>query len=427
MLDQLSGADLKCLLDTIGAPVFMAEVQPDGAFIYLCLNVELEAAVGLQMQDYAGRTVSELMPEEQAQRVQAQYALCLQSGQSVEFEEFFRFPKGERWWRTTLRPVRDGSGQARRILGASFDITDYKRTRETLRYQHMLLKVQQELMPDGILISDESGNCLSWNTRFKEIWRLDEEQLRQGWEIMLPLTMGLMVDPEAFMKRIEGVYLDLHEAIEEEELKLKDGRTLVWYSRGLTEESEINNGRVWYFRDITQRKAHERRLRELAITDGLTRLWNRRHFLEMSVQVLQRARREQESLSVLLLDIDHFKCVNDSHGHAAGDAALQAVAFTLPQCLRASDLWCRWGGEEFAIVLANTSPQDAAVVSERVRAAIEALEVVHEGRRLRVTASLGLSNWRPHEVTLEPALQRADEALYQAKQTGRNRICTVLA
>jgi diguanylate cyclase (GGDEF)-like protein len=129
-------------------------------------------------------------------------------------------------------------------------------------------------------------------------------------------------------------------------------------------------------------------------------------------------------LSVLLLDIDHFKRINDTFGHQAGDAVLRAVGKTLGGTARRSDICARWGGEEFIIVLAQTELSSAVLVAERVRKLLEGLDVQTEkGERVPVTASVGVASLYMSD-TLESFLDRADKAMYLAKSTGRNRICT---
>jgi len=169
----------------------------------------------------------------------------------------------------------------------------------------------------------------------------------------------------------------------------------------------------------------EARIREMAITDELTGLRNRRHIHARLDEELVRARRSGRPLSVAMFDVDHFKRVNDRHGHDAGDAVLRAVAAMAQRACRASDLLARYGGEEFLAVLPETDADAAGGIAERLRAWLEAMRVDHGGAAITVTASFGVA-------TLDPAspgpadgaalLKRADEALYRAKGAGRNRV-----
>lgn len=173
--------------------------------------------------------------------------------------------------------------------------------------------------------------------------------------------------------------------------------------------------------DITARKDEEQRTQKLVRTDMLTGVLNRRAFFDYGEAVRALAARHGRPVPLAMLDIDHFKRLNDTHGHAAGDLALQAFATACRDCLRPYDLFARIGGEEFAVMLVDTSPEEARSVLDRLRAAVEALELDVQGEHLRVTVSLGLAVIPP-QGSLDFALSQADAALYRAKREGRNRL-----
>lgn len=173
--------------------------------------------------------------------------------------------------------------------------------------------------------------------------------------------------------------------------------------------------------DITQRKLEEQRTQQLVSTDMLTGVLNRRAFFDYGEAMRSHAARQGRSVPLAMLDIDYFKRLNDTHGHAVGDLALQAFAMTCRDCLRPYDLFARIGGEEFAIMLVDTLPEEAWGVLDRLRAAVEAIELEVADTTLRITVSLGLAVLPP-EGSLELALSQADQALYRAKHEGRNRL-----
>jgi diguanylate cyclase (GGDEF)-like protein len=163
-------------------------------------------------------------------------------------------------------------------------------------------------------------------------------------------------------------------------------------------------------------------VQRLASEDELTRLLNRRAFVEQMTHELARCRRYGYPLSVVMLDVDHFKSVNDHYGHASGDTVLAHVGATLRQVVRTTDLVARWGGEEFVVAFTSTPLGGAAVVAERIRHALESASVeAPSGEKLSVTASLGASSLQPGD-SVDTVLDRADRAMYQAKQQGRNRV-----
>lgn len=161
---------------------------------------------------------------------------------------------------------------------------------------------------------------------------------------------------------------------------------------------------------------------ELASTDGLTGLYNRRHFEELVRQELERNRRYSRNSAILLVDLDRFKQINDRHGHEVGDLCLQVMARTLVEEFRRSDIIARYGGEEFIVFLPETTTGEAEQAAERLRARVEAQEFVPDAPGTRVTASVGVAYIRAGDTRLDEHVRRADEALYKAKDAGRNRV-----
>ncbi|WP_409519919.1 GGDEF domain-containing protein [Pulveribacter sp.] len=163
-------------------------------------------------------------------------------------------------------------------------------------------------------------------------------------------------------------------------------------------------------------------VRELATRDELTGLPNRRFMMEMLQLEIRRSQRSQHSLLVAQLDLDHFKAVNDTHGHAAGDEALRAFARTVTRCVRSSDVLARWGGEEFVLLMCNTPAAEGTRLLERVRRAVAASPVALPGlATVGLTVSIGAARVQPGEG-MNAVLQRADKALYTAKRQGRDRV-----
>ena len=185
----------------------------------------------------------------------------------------------------------------------------------------------------------------------------------------------------------------------------------IWYSDFLKSRSLI---------DLEETKA---KLKFLASTDSLTNTFNRRHFLELSEQKITRAQAPDSHASFLLFDIDHFKKINDEHGHIIGDQILQGIAQLCMKYLRTDDILGRFGGEEFVILLPNTKLEDARNIAERLRMLIAETPLETEVGWLNITISIGITyTERTNSVNLNQLLSRADRAMYLAKQKGRNRV-----
>lgn len=183
---------------------------------------------------------------------------------------------------------------------------------------------------------------------------------------------------------------------------------------------------IGVIRDITERRAFERDLLRLANEDSLTGLPNRRRFLERLEEEVRRAQRYGHPLALLMADLDHFKNINDTHGHAAGDVLLKRFAHVARTTLRETDLAGRLGGEEFAILLPDTGLDGACVQAERLRKAIFASVIQYEGKPIFVTVSLGVAVLQSEDQNLDNLLERADSHLYEAKRAGRNRVVSSL-
>ncbi len=179
--------------------------------------------------------------------------------------------------------------------------------------------------------------------------------------------------------------------------------------------------------EIATRKEYEQALEQIATTDPLTRIKNRRSFFELAEKEMNRARRYNQPLAILLFDIDHFKKVNDTYGHLVGDQVLVSLAKTCQVNLRNFDILARYGGEEFVVLMPETDQQAAVVAAERLRVLVAQSQIQSQFLKttpyVSITISLGVMSWQgKSELALKTLIQRADEALYQSKQQGRNRV-----
>ena len=172
-------------------------------------------------------------------------------------------------------------------------------------------------------------------------------------------------------------------------------------------------------------KIAQANLEKMATTDFLTGIYNNRYFFETGTKEIQRAKRFNNPLAVIMIDIDHFKYFNDTFGHAAGDRVLTEIAQICKKNLRNIDILARLGGEEFAVILPSTTAVNAETVAENLRVAIAAAKLEFVSEKIKITASFGIGELTSEDKHIENILERADAALYEAKRTGRNRVISV--
>lgn len=216
--------------------------------------------------------------------------------------------------------------------------------------------------------------------------------------------------------------LEEHELVSNAEIELKKTTGEVFTTLYSATPLQLGEENVFFvaFSDITERKEMEKALEEAARTDYLTGTLNRRSFSGRALDERHRADRNNHSLCLFMLDIDHFKKINDTYGHDVGDDALKELVKLVEQNLRTSDAFGRVGGEEFIILLPETDMEGAWILAERVRTSIEENELeMSTGRKLRMTVSGGLAEWT-QDQSYEEVLKQVDECLYKAKHSGRN-------
>ena len=300
------------------------------------------------------------------------------------------------------------------------DVTDQQLADFRLRKALALLQATLDATAEGIMVVDKDDQIVSFNRRLVEMWGIPDSVLSSGnRRKVTEFVSEQLTNPEEYRARVERVYQD-SEAESNDILEFTDGRVFERASRPQRVDGETV-GRVWCFRDVTERKRLEERLSYQAFHDPLTGLPNRALFQDRLAHSAVRMIRAGGRLAVLFVDLDNLKAVNDSLGHAAGDAVLEAAAQAISGCLRACDSVARLGGDEFGILLEEVRDLDDALGSaERVLAAIRR-PLVAAGREIGVTASIGVAIAIPG-VSTDQLLSNADLATFAAKELGGDRI-----
>ena len=295
-----------------------------------------------------------------------------------------------------------------------------------LRQQEEQYRGIFENSTEGIFLADAAGRLLTVNQALVELLAPPPGLIGPGagGEAALAETAtvaSLFFDHADF--RVFEQVLEASGRVRRMEVRLVTPRGPVWCLVGAS-VIEPDGHVVGMTQDISARKALEDDLVRRATSDSLTGLANRRGFFENAVRAQAAAARSRAPLGMIMVDVDHFKNVNDAYGHDVGDAVLRAVAGRLRDCVRVSDMVGRVGGEEFAVLCPGTDLAGGEELAERLRQALEGLCVEAGGQCVRVTASFGVAVLTDG-LDAEPAacLARADKALYAAKRGGRNRVC----
>src|ERR1700691_5199679 len=312
-------------------------------------------------------------------------------------------------------------GAEKRCFVAVFDnITERKQAEEALLFKTALLEAQAETTLDGILAVDESDHIVLANKQFGRHFEMPKEMLSaQDGVVVLQHVRDKVEAPDAFVERVKYLYSHRDEK-SSDEVRLKNGKVFDRYSAPLVDSKGRYRGRIWYFRDITDRRVAEDRVQHLAYYDALTGLANRTLLQDRLTKALAGARRYKHKVALLFLDLDRFKDINDSLGHSVGDLLLQQVAERLKKWGRDQDTVARLGGDEFLITLTQVKESvDAAVGSERLMDAMTT-EFVVQGHPLNIGCSIGISIFPEHGADAETLIKNADAAMYSVKENGRN-------
>lgn len=322
---------------------------------------------------------------------------------------------------------KDGVGEEVVWTGMLSDITERKRIEAELRDSEATFRNLFETVPLGVVYQASDGQITAANPAAQRILGLSLEQL-QGRTSVDPRWKAQRADGSPFPGEEHPSMVALRTGQPVRDVVMGVARsddTQVWIL--VNAVPQFRQGRLSEvyatFEDITERRRLEQELRQQAATDFLTGVANRRSFMSRLGEEFERVRRHPEASSCLLtLDLDHFKRVNDTHGHAVGDAVLCHVVQVLLHHSRRIDVLGRTGGEEFALLLPDTGEAEALRLAERLREAVQAAPVDHQGAAIAMTVSIGASRIAPDDASAGLALWRADEALYRAKRLGRNAV-----
>ncbi|MDR3087815.1 MAG: diguanylate cyclase, partial [Azoarcus sp.] len=323
----------------------------------------------------------------------------------------------------TIAPSLDNNGVIQHFIATKTDFTEHKAARAELEIAHSHLNAVVENFPGALVMEDTQGRIVLLNQYLFELMGLpgtNDYVLGKPIQPLMLFSSRAVESNQVFMDRVDALRAALR-PVYGEELNFKDGR---WIERDFIPIHLHNNliGFLYIYRDISQRKRHARELWQLATSDPLTGIANRRAFFEDIERERARLARYPGEAAVLMIDIDHFKQINDTYGHAAGDAMLGHVVRQMRKLLRESDILARLGGEEFAILLPQANLEGALGLAERIRKVLEDNPLNYNDIPIHVTTSVGVTIMTASDLNTDQTMSRADHALYEAKRNGRNRV-----
>ncbi len=294
---------------------------------------------------------------------------------------------------------------------------------QLLQGNHRALLLVIDALPFPIYYKDLDGKYLGCNKAYAEYVGIDREQLigKTVFEIFDRIPAAIFAASDQELLNSPGIQIyetPVHR-------QGQDTIYIKFHKATFHEQDGTVAGLIGAIIDITEQKTLEKKFQRLATYDDLTAIYNRREGRKQLRKLCKDAVRKQRPISVILLDLDDFKRINDTYGHDTGDVVLKTAAQCLDRYSRANDFVCRYGGEEFLIILPETSLTEAVMIAERYRKELQSLKIqITSDEDLGVTASLGVSQLDNEFTDREMMLKQADTALYKAKEKGKNQVCS---
>jgi len=409
----------RVLIDSLQDAIFVVE---EGMLVYV--NQRMAVMLGYELSEIIGHPFIEFVAAEDQRLVLERYQARI-SGEAVpeQYDLRVRTAQGSVICCALNINLHESPQGHTVTIGSARDVTRQKAELSELQTSQLELKSIFDQLPDVFYRTNMQGIITMISPFCFDVIGYRQEE-------MLGTAMSSYYKSmEDRQKMVQAITDGGGKATQvEAELRHKNN-SIIWISTNAFVRFDPQ-GQPLYIegvaRDISQRKLMENRLTELSRTDNMTGIFNRRYFLEKSEEVIEAMRRYHHPASMLMMDLDHFKKINDKYGHHAGDLVLIAFAEVCRHEIREPDLLGRLGGEEFGLMLPETSLQNAQTLAERIRHATAALEIHSEHHTIRVTVSIGLVEINSKDLSLNSVMHRADQAMYQAKERGRNLVVSTI-
>ncbi|WP_232771383.1 sensor domain-containing diguanylate cyclase [Colwellia sp. 12G3] len=357
-----------------------------------------------------------------SKQLQINDRLVMDQAIRIESEEsnFIKAKNEMHIYKVVKKPLYNSKGIVNGMCGISTDITAEKKLQEQLNEQSYLLDTMLNNIDAHIYVKDCERTFLYVNSRVAELFGDRAENIigKKDTDV-LPKEMA-----EHFYQSDQQVFETNKKQVIEESTQTEAGDICHYISTKVPfNQPDKLPALIGFSTDVTELFNLKEKFKQLANTDPLTNLYNRRFFTEQAGKEYQRAKRYSLSMTLISIDIDHFKSINDQYGHPVGDQVLIEVAKQLQANLRQTDILARIGGEEFSILLPETSSQSAMAFAERIREEQSKLKIIGDWQgEIKLSVSIGVSSFLPSDEAFDALFSRADKALYQAKNSGRNKV-----
>jgi len=410
---------LKTILNEIGAYIYTKDING----CYTFANDHVLELFQASLEEVVGKDDSHFFDLEISNELKKNDTRVLKNGEFIENEELniIKATGETRIYWTVKRPIFNKDKEIIGMCGISTDITERKRLEQELKDKQNLLNIILNNIDAYVYMKDENRNFKYVNERVAKVFGYDNVDDIVGKKDVEVIPQEVA---DSFWEMDKKVFIDKQKQTAEEIFPNEKGEERHYWSIKLPYTEEGKTSLIGFSTDITELQVLKEELRLQAITDYLTGAYNRRHFVKVCKDEFDRSRRYNLDLSIIMLDIDWFKSVNDKYGHLVGDEVLKEVSKICNKLKRNEDIFFRIGGEEFAIMLPHTNIDEAKELANRIKEYQNNNNVKGNfDGEIKITFSIGISSLSSEDKTYEEIFSRADDAVYEAKETGRNKIC----
>jgi diguanylate cyclase (GGDEF)-like protein/PAS domain S-box-containing protein len=412
------------LINNMTDLVYLTKVNSDKTFSYVLLNKPAKDLYGLTNESF-GKPLDEVLPKNAYHIIKRKYEEAMEKKKAIKYEDVVSvspLPQNNNhgiiYWESTITPVFNQEGECTHLLAIVRNLTEQREKENEIQRIKNRFELVWNSVADVMFTFDKNENIVSVNKAFEKLLGWKAEDLVKDKSIsFLPED-----DKEDLRKVIERVKSG--ETVTSHEVKriTKSGEMIYFLGSfsPLYDQNGDWDGGVVAYKDITERKKYEDKLKELALHDPLTGLPNRTYFSQCLKIEMEKAKVSKLLLSVFVLDIDHFKEINDTYGHDIGDEVLKEFAMRVKRAIRKNDFLARIGGDEFVILIPELTDKTKVIeIADRIQQCL-ADEWIIANEKIKITSSIGISFYNQFDLEEKTLFKNADLALYEAKKKGKN-------